>query len=122
MAETKWEAGVVPEPKAWTLTHTIMVAMGVIILTLAGLGYDSIKTSINTGDTQTVKVLSDTAINLSKMITTNNDNLLCQIKEIKEQHRDTSATILKLVTDVARLDANQKARLDKELPHAGKVK
>lgn len=91
------------EPKAWTLTHTILCALGLVILALAGAGYSSIKDSIKEGD-----------VAINKTISVTNDNLMCQIKEIKEQHRDTSNTILKLVTDVARIDANQKARLDRE--------
>jgi phage-related minor tail protein len=80
------------EPKAWTLTNTILAAMGAVIVVLLGLGFNSVISSIKDGD----KAIYD------------------QLSEIKIQHKETSHQILEIVKTVATLKANQDARLERE--------
>jgi hypothetical protein len=80
------------EPKAWTLMHTILAAMGALIVILLGFGFTSITSQIKDGDA---------AIN-------------CELREIKQQHKETSHQFLEMAKDVATLKANQNARLDRE--------
>lgn len=92
-----------PEPKAWTLANTIMAAMGAVIMLLLTLGFYSQNTKIEVGDRL-----------IREEIAAGNKAAMDQIKEIKEQYKDTSNCLVGLVRDVSRIDANQKARMDRE--------
>lgn len=80
------------EPKAWTLMHTLLTAMGAVIVILLGFGFSSITSQIKDGDA----------------------GINCQLTEIKQQNKETSHQFLEMAKDVATLKANQNARLDRE--------
>lgn len=80
------------EPKAWSLTNTLLAAMGVIVILLIGFGFNSITNQIRDGDV---------AIN-------------CQLSEIKQQNKETTHQLLKMTETIAVLKTNQDTRLERE--------
>jgi len=80
------------EPRAWSLTNTILVAMGSLILLLLTGGFWGINNKIDTGD----KIIGE------------------RLTDLSVQLRSTNDKFQKLCEDVSRIDTYQKIRLDKE--------
>jgi hypothetical protein len=80
------------EPRAWTLTNTMLAAMGAIILILLGFGFNSITNQIKDGDY---------GINQ-------------QLIEIKQQNKETGHQLLEMTRIITILKTNQDIRLERE--------
>ena len=80
------------EPKAWSLTNTILCAFGAVIMTMGYLGYASVTQQIVNGDAGIRQSLS----------------------EIKTEHQQTANQMLEIIKQVAVLTTNQNNRLRRE--------
>jgi hypothetical protein len=88
------------EPRAWTLTNTILAAMGALILLLLGAGFWSINSKIESGDL----------------------GINARLAELSAQLHTTNDLFQKLREDVTRIDTHQKSRLDRERDERIRVK
>jgi hypothetical protein len=87
------------EPKAWNLANTVITTLGgiVAILLITGIG-------LMMGDRDSIK----------KQIADGDSVIYQELREIKQQNKETANHFLKLTEDVAILKANQQARLERE--------
>jgi hypothetical protein len=80
------------EPRVWSLTNTILAALGGFNILLLTAGFWGINNKIETGD----KLINE------------------RLSELSVQLRSTNDKFQKLCEDVSRIDTYQKIRLDRE--------
>ena len=80
------------DQKVWNMANLVITAMAAIIAALVSVGFYSISTKIEIGDTA----------------------IYARLVEIKSDVKGLSETMAKLQSDVTRIDTLQKLRLEKE--------
>ena len=86
------------DQKIWNMANIIITAMAAIIAALVSVGFYSISTKIEIGDTA----------------------IYARLVEIKSDVKGLSETMAKLQSDVTRIDTLQKLRLEKEAREDGR--
>ena len=90
--EEQMTNGTIPEPKAWSLTNTMLAALGALLLLFISLGFYSITAKIDAGD---------------QLIYT-------AIGQLRTEVTSTNTRMNKLCEDVTRIDTLQQIRIKKE--------
>ena len=86
------------DQKIWNMANIIITAMAAIIAALVSVGFYSISTKIEIGDTA----------------------IYARLVEIKTDVKGLSETMSRLQTDVTRIDTLQRLRLEKEAREEGR--